>query len=54
MLKDLVERQHALQRRELLVIAAPAIFLALGALWLAYQFVEPAPPRTILMASGSS
>ena len=54
MLKNLVERQHALQRRELIMIAAPAILLALGALWLAYQFVEPAPPRTILMSTGSS
>ena len=54
MLKDLVERQRALQRRELLLIAAPAIALAIGAMWLAYQFVEPAPPRTIIMSTGSS
>ncbi len=54
MLKNLVERQHALQRRELFMIAAPAISLALGALWLAYQFVEPAPPRTVIMSTGSA
>ncbi len=54
MLRNLIARQRLLQRRELLVIAAPAIALALAALWLAYQFVEPAPPRTILMSTGSS
>ena len=54
MLRDLVARQRMLQRREWLVIAAPAIALAMAALWLAYQFVEPAPPRTILMSTGSS
>lgn len=54
MLRNLIARQRMLQRRELLIIAAPAIALALAALWLAYQFVEPAPPRTFLMSTGSS
>lgn len=54
MLKELVERQRALQRRELAMIFAPAVLLALGALWLAYQFVEPAPPRTVVMSTGSA
>ncbi|MGL4280846.1 MAG: TAXI family TRAP transporter solute-binding subunit, partial [Albidovulum sp.] len=46
--------QRLRQRRELAVILLPAIILAVGALWLAYQFVEPAPPGSVIMTTGSS
>ena len=53
MLREFFERQRLRQRRELVIILLPAILLAAGALWIAYQFVEPAPPRTVLMSTGS-
>ncbi|MEZ5843946.1 MAG: TAXI family TRAP transporter solute-binding subunit [Hyphomicrobiaceae bacterium] len=42
----------AVQLRELLWIGVPAMALVLGAFWLAYQFVEPAPPRRIAITTG--
>lgn len=53
MISDFFERQFVRQRREFLIILLPALFLAAAALWLAYQFVEPAPPRTVIMSTGS-
>jgi TRAP-type uncharacterized transport system substrate-binding protein len=52
--RDAARLQRSAQRREMLLIATPAIALAAAALWFAYQFVEPAPPRTVLMSTGSS
>jgi TRAP transporter TAXI family solute receptor len=54
MSRDAARLQRSAQRREMLLIAAPAIALAAAALWLAYQFVEPAPPRTVVMSTGSA
>ncbi len=54
MFKDTFGLQRVTQRREFLLIAAPAIAIAGAALWLAYQFVEPAPPRTVVMSTGSA
>jgi hypothetical protein len=34
-------------------IIGPAIFLIIAAFVVAYQFVKPAPPREIVMATGS-
>jgi TRAP-type uncharacterized transport system substrate-binding protein len=34
-------------------IYAPAIALLLGGFWLAFQFVDPAPPRKVTIAAGS-
>jgi len=42
-----------LQWRELLLIGGPAVLLVVGAFWLAYQFVEPAPPDKIVITTGS-
>ena len=39
-------------RRELLVIYAPLLLLILAAFVLAFHYMEPAPPRKIVMASG--
>jgi hypothetical protein len=33
-----------LQAREMLLVGGPAILLVAASFWLAYQFVEPAPP----------
>ena len=40
------------QAHEIVLIVAPAILLIAGAFWLAYQFVEPAPPKKISIAAG--
>ena len=37
---------------DLTKLAAPALLLLVGGLWLAYRFVEPAPPSRIEMAGG--
>jgi len=41
------------QLRELLIVAAPAVLVILAAFWFAYQFVQPAPPAHIAIATGS-
>lgn len=43
-----------LQLREILLVGAPAALLIVAAFWLAYQFVEPAPPSRIVITTGSS
>lgn len=40
------------QWRELAQIMAPFIVLAIAIFWLAYQFVEPAPPKVVVMSTG--
>ncbi|HRY07784.1 MAG TPA: TAXI family TRAP transporter solute-binding subunit [Hyphomicrobiaceae bacterium] len=42
-----------LQLREILLIGGPAAVLVLAAFWLAYQFVQPAPPNQIFITTGS-
>lgn len=54
MVRELLERLRLRQRSELVLILLPAVLLALGALWLAAQFVEPAPPRSVAMSTGSN
>ncbi len=39
--------------REMLLIAGPALLLTVFAFWFAFQFVEPAPPQTITILTGS-
>jgi TRAP transporter TAXI family solute receptor len=41
------------QLREMALIVAPALLLILAAFAVAYQFVEPAPPRKFVMSTGS-
>ena len=31
----------------------PVLAILLGTVWLAYQFVQPAPPRKVVMTSGA-
>jgi hypothetical protein len=41
------------QLREYLWIIGPVAVLVVGAFWVAFQFVEPAPPRSFVMSTGS-
>ncbi|MCH9809029.1 MAG: ABC transporter substrate-binding protein [Alphaproteobacteria bacterium] len=41
------------QFKELLLLAVPAILAVAFAFWFAYQFVEPAPPSNVAIATGS-
>jgi TRAP transporter TAXI family solute receptor len=43
-----------LQAREMLLVGGPAILLVAAAFWLAYQFVEPAPPDGLVITTGST
>lgn len=45
------DRDHD-ERTELLWIYGPAVLLAIAALFIAYQFVDPAPPSRITIATG--
>jgi TRAP transporter TAXI family solute receptor len=45
-------RFPTLSRRDLLIAVAPAILLTIAALAVAFHFVQPAPPKKIVMASG--
>jgi TRAP transporter TAXI family solute receptor len=39
--------------REVLAVGLPLLVLLVGAFWLAFQFVQPAPPRRVVMTTGS-
>ncbi len=39
--------------RDLVTTTAPAVLIVIVAFWVAYQFVEPAPPNTIVMSTGA-
>lgn len=47
-----VAKQHS--ARDFLLVVLPALVLTVAGFYVAYQFVEPAPPRHITMATGSS
>ena len=40
--------------RDLLATAWPILLVSAAALYVAYQFVEPAPPKRIVITSGGS
>ncbi len=42
------------QLREILLIVGPAVLLVAGAFWLAFQFVEPAPPKVVKLSAGNA
>ena len=52
-LRDAQKRERALHRRELLLILAPGTALVAAGILLAYQFVQPAPPRLVKMSTGA-
>ena len=39
--------------RELIIAIVPLALIAVAAFWLAYQFVQPAPPKTLTMTTGA-
>jgi TRAP transporter TAXI family solute receptor len=39
--------------RELIIAILPVALIAIAAFWIAYQFVQPAPPRTLTMTTGA-
>ena len=41
------------QLRELAMVVGPALAMVAGAFWLAYQFVQPAPPKRLVITTGS-
>lgn len=45
-------RFSGIQLREVMFILAPIVAVVLAALWAASQFIEPAPPRTVAIATG--
>ncbi|MBA3904296.1 MAG: C4-dicarboxylate ABC transporter substrate-binding protein [Rhodocyclaceae bacterium] len=38
---------------DLLATAGPVVLLVIAGFWIAYQFVEPAPPRRVVISTGS-
>jgi hypothetical protein len=42
----------SLSLRDLAVTAGPALLLVVAGFWIAYQFVEPAPPRHLVISTG--
>lgn len=39
--------------REFFIAAVPLALIAIAAFWIAYQFVQPAPPKTLTMTTGA-
>ncbi len=50
----LVSRLRTASRRDLLMVAVPALLLIVVAFWLASRFIQPAPPRTLVIATGTA
>ena len=46
-------RLRAMSLRDALVFGIPALALVVGAFWFAAQFIRPAPPRDVVMSTGS-
>lgn len=44
---------RSLSPRDLLAVVLPAVLLIGAAFWFAARFIEPAPPRSLVMATGS-
>jgi len=50
--KRLVGRLSKLSLRDLLVVVLPMLLLLAAGFWLASRFIQPAPPSTLVLASG--
>lgn len=50
--KQIVGRLSELSLRDLLVVALPLLMLLAAGFWLASRFIQPAPPDTLILASG--
>ena len=49
----MTERLKHLSWRDLVFVALPSLLLAIGAFWLAAQFIKPAPPGYLYISSGA-
>ncbi|HEY6895803.1 MAG TPA: TAXI family TRAP transporter solute-binding subunit [Rhodocyclaceae bacterium] len=49
-----LERLRRASWRDLLLIGLPALLLLIGGFWVTAQFVKPAPPKQLVLASGGS
>lgn len=46
------DRLKHLSWRDLVFVALPSLLLAIGAFWLAAQFIKPAPPEQLIISTG--
>jgi len=46
------ERLKHLSWRDLVFVALPSLLLAIGAFWLAAQYIKPAPPERLIVSTG--
>ena len=44
---------HHVSLRDLILVIVPLALIAIAAFWIAYQFVRPAPPKTLTMTTGA-
>ncbi|MCM2305984.1 MAG: ABC transporter substrate-binding protein [Sulfuritalea sp.] len=47
------EKLKLLSWRDIVFVALPSLLLAVGAFWLAAQFIQPAPPDRLIVSTGS-
>lgn len=47
------EKLKLLSWRDIVFVALPSLLLAIGAFWLAAQFIQPAPPDRLIVSTGS-
>ena len=46
------EKLKLLSWRDMVFVALPSLLLAIGAFWLAAQFIKPAPPDQLIISTG--
>ncbi|GAB2181378.1 TAXI family TRAP transporter solute-binding subunit [Denitratisoma sp. agr-D3] len=51
--RRLAERLRRASWRDLLTVALPSLVLIVAAFWLTSRFIQPAPPKQLVLASGS-
>jgi len=44
---------HHVSLRDLIIVVVPLALIVIAAFWIAYQFVQPAPPRHLTMTTGA-
>jgi len=50
--RNFVRRLIRMTLRDLLVVGLPLIILVVGGFWATYQFIQPAPPKGLVIATG--
>ena len=49
---SMAEKLKLLSWRDIVFVALPSLLLAIGAFWLAAQYIKPAPPDRLIMSTG--